>query len=199
VTFKQERVSRVGAQALLSFEQSLLQYLETNAALDQNDRALLLRWVDDGRANEVWETIRAYSEQHKGAMAPDASISLVQIILSVKKMAVLEDEIIREKDIERWRSWLVKTTKTVPIELLFPFLELVVERHRPIHTFVTSPRRVRSDKKGSRARTLFIRTVSAAVRDLTGRWLDKQVAVIAQIAFDVEDIDIETVRSARRE
>jgi hypothetical protein len=192
--------SRVGAQAVLSFEQSLVGYLETSAVLDQDDRALLLRWVEDGRANEVWDTFRAYYEQHKGATAPDAEISFIELILSAKKMAVTKSEMIREKDFARWRTRLVKAIKSAPDEVLFPFLELVIARYRSgLEPLLASPSRVRSDKNGSRAKTLFIRDVSAAVRELTGRRLDKEIAVITEIAFGIKDIDVDTVRKARAE
>jgi hypothetical protein len=36
------------------------------------------------------------------------------------------------------------------------------------------------------------------VNDTTGRWLDEQVAVIAQIAFDKRDINAEAIYAARR-
>jgi hypothetical protein len=196
VISKQQRTSRVGAQAVLPFEQSLLRYLQTNTALDQDDRALLLRWIEDGRANEVWDTIRAYYEQHKDATVLDAEISFITLILSAKKIAVVMNEIIREKDLAGWRSRFIKAIKIAPDELLLPFLEFVIERYRPLLELAPSMR-VRSDKNGSRARTLFIRTISAGVRKLTGRWLDKEIAVITEIAFGIEDIDVDTVRKAR--
>ena len=41
------------------------------------------------------------------------------------------------------------------------------------------------NKGGSRARTYFIREVSRCfIRDVTGRWLDEQVAMITAIAFN---------------
>jgi hypothetical protein len=36
------------------------------------------------------------------------------------------------------------------------------------------------------------------VNDITGKRLDEQVAVIAQIAFDDRDIDAEAIHAARR-
>ncbi len=57
---------------------------------------------------------------------------------------------------------------------------------------------VRSDQNGSRARTYFIREVSGGIRDLTGKWLDKQVAVITDIAFNTGDIiSVDSVRKTR--
>ncbi len=189
-------VSNRSAQTGLSFQQSLLRYLENDAALDQGDRALLLRWAEDGRANEVWDTILAYCFKHNGGTI--LASSFIGFVLSAKKMAVLEDEIISEKDVARWRRWFLGKIKTLPDDMLFPFLELVIARHGPaFRSFVSSPRDVRSDRSGSRPKTLFIRAISSFVRDFTGKRLDKEVAVITEIAFDIESVDADTVRKAR--
>ena len=63
---------------------------------------------------------------------------------------------------------------------------------------VISPPRVRSDHNGSRAKTYFIREVSGFIHDITGRWLDEQVAMIAAIAFNT-DVSSDAVRKARSE
>jgi len=57
---------------------------------------------------------------------------------------------------------------------------------------------IRSDKDGSRARTLFLRDFSNQVRDRAGFWLDEEVAHIAGVVFDRE-IDPAQVRQARRQ
>ncbi len=53
----------------------------------------------------------------------------------------------------------------------------------------------RSDKDGSRRRTIFSRELSHHLRDLTGRWHDEEVGALCGIALGGE-VD---VRSARRE
>jgi hypothetical protein len=57
---------------------------------------------------------------------------------------------------------------------------------------------IRSDKDGSRARTLFLRDFSNSVHDCTGFWMDAQVAAIANAVFNREDIEPEHVHQARR-
>lgn len=56
---------------------------------------------------------------------------------------------------------------------------------------------IRSDRKGSRGRTLFLRDLSALVRDLTGRWMDSEVAAIASAVLGCP-IDTEQVRNTNR-
>jgi hypothetical protein len=56
----------------------------------------------------------------------------------------------------------------------------------------------RSDKRGSRARSFFIREASILVRSLTGKWLDAEVATLTEIVFDVEAVSAEAVRAARK-
>jgi len=57
----------------------------------------------------------------------------------------------------------------------------------------------RSDKGGSRARTLFIRDQSERIHHNTGQWLDAEVATLTEIVFDVHEIITEeSVRAARR-
>ena len=57
---------------------------------------------------------------------------------------------------------------------------------------------IRSDKDGSRVRTLFCRDFSNLVHDLTGYRMDEEVAHIAGVVFDRE-IDPAQVRQARRQ
>jgi hypothetical protein len=47
---------------------------------------------------------------------------------------------------------------------------------------------------------IFMNMVSNDLKGITGRWLDEEVAVLAEIAFDWPDvIDLEAVRWARRQ
>jgi hypothetical protein len=69
-----------------------------------------------------------------------------------------------------------------------------MERLRPSN--IALP--IRSDKDGSRVRTLFCRDFSNLVHDLTGYRMDEEVAHIAGVVFDRE-IDPAQVRQARRQ
>ena len=58
---------------------------------------------------------------------------------------------------------------------------------------------VRSDKGGSRKRTIFCRLLSRLYRRTTGRWHDAEVAALCNIAFDCDGTaTIETVKDARK-
>ena len=69
---KGEGSSYVGAQAVLPFADCLKCLLEIDIALDEDDRALLKRWLDRDRAGKVWSAIRAQAEQHEGPIGVDA-------------------------------------------------------------------------------------------------------------------------------
>jgi hypothetical protein len=52
----------------------------------------------------------------------------------------------------------------------------------------------------SQSHMIFMNMVSNDLKGITGRWLDEEVAVLAEIAFDWPDvIDLEAVRWARRQ
>jgi hypothetical protein len=196
----------VGVEAVLPFEEALEWCLQGNIALDEDDRSLLHRWSDDDRASKAWSTIRAHSEQHDGAIGLDAPIHFIIFILQMKKLAEEESRLnaagVRETTkLSKLRAQVTgevaRAAKKVPFENRGKFLECTGKRLQLPSIHISAPG-LRSDQKGSRARTYFIRAVSALVHDLTGRWLDEQVASITEIAFDKADIDTEAIRSARR-
>ena len=199
--------TRSERSALLPFEQWLRLYLENNRALDGNDRALLNRWLVDGRADEVWDVIRAHAEQHDGPTGEDAAIYFIIFVLAAKQLAERENELAhdlaakraeREELLGDLRKSIAEKIKTAPEDQLARWLEWAAVKLRSLPAIATSPPRVRSDRRAARAKTLFISDVSAAVQDITGKYLDEQVAIIAQIAFGVSDICADTVRKARR-
>ena len=87
----------------------------------------------------------------------------------------------------------------LPENKLVPFLEWALNTLRGLDPMITSQPTVRSDRNGSRARTLFMQDVSACVHDdLTGELLDEQVGIISEIVFNTPDIiSAEAVRHAR--
>jgi hypothetical protein len=56
---------------------------------------------------------------------------------------------------------------------------------------------VRSDRDGSRRRTIFCRVLSKLIHINFGRWHDAEVAALCGIAFDC-DVTIESVKDARK-
>ena len=90
MAFKSEGSAYVGAETVLPFKQCLAWYLQNNAALDEDDRALLKRWLHDDRASEAWSAIQAHSEKHVGPIGVDAPIYFIVFILEVKNAAEYE-------------------------------------------------------------------------------------------------------------
>jgi hypothetical protein len=203
-----------GAHAVLPFKQWLRLYAKNNwalhadgASLDSEDCALLKRWLADDRANEAWDVIRAHAEQHDGPIGEDAAIHFIVLVLGAKQSAEQENQLARDvaakraerkKGLRGLRKRIAQKIKTAPEDQLARWAKWTADTLSPLAPIATSPPRVRSNRRGSRAKTLFIRDVSAAVQDTTGKYLDEQVAIIAQIAFDDRDVDADTVRKARR-
>jgi hypothetical protein len=198
--------SHVGAEAVLPFA-DCLKCLFENYIAHEDDRALLKRWLDRDRKGTVWSAIRARAEQHEGPIGVDAPIYFIIFILEMKKAAEQEskanaDIAVMAAKIKKLKteftSKIGRDAKRVPFEKRAEFLKRAGKRLEGYPSAVISPPRVRSDKKGSRARTYFIREVSGYVHDVTGRWLDEQVGVITEIAFNTSEIiSGDTVRKAR--
>lgn len=196
--------SHVGAQRVLPFKQCLTWYLENNTVLGQDDRALLQRWLNDDRASEVWSAILAHSERHSGPIGVDAPIRFIIFVLVIKNAA--ERESARDAkvtagtaELKQARVKFDRRTKKLPFEKKLKIWAKAAKK-LGVSPLVMSRPRVRSDRNGSRARTYFIREVSGFIHHVTDRWLDTQVAVLTEIAFNTRDIISEdTVRKARSE
>jgi hypothetical protein len=204
---KGEASSHVGAQRVLPFKQCVAWYRQNNMALGEDDRALLQRWLDDNRASEVWSAIRAHAEQYDGPIGADAPIYFIVFILTAKRAADSESkanafvaaEIGEAKELKaEIQGKIARAAKQMPFENAAKFLEYTGKILQGCPSASIPKPRVRSDRGGSRARTYFIRDVSNCVHDITGRWMDEQVAAITEIAFDMNDtISIDSVRKAR--
>ena len=199
--------SHVGAQRVLPFNQCLIWYLENNAVLRQDDRALLQRWLDDDRASEVWSAILAHSERHSGPIGVDAPIHFIIFVLVTKNAAKRESAIDKvtagTAELKQLRVKFDRRAKKLSFEKKLEVWAKAAKELGVSPLVMARPAgqpRVRSDRNGSRARTYFIREVSGFIHDVTDRWLDQQVAVLTEIAFNTPDIISEdTVRKARSE
>lgn len=204
---KSQGSSHTGAQ-VVSIEQCIKWFFENDIPLNKDDCALLKRWFDDDRAGKVWSTIRAHAERQEGPFGADAPIYFINFILEVKRAA--EHESKRNADIAAMTAEIGKleieeakkicrVAKQVPSKERGAYLKRAGERLVKYPSADISPPRIRSDHDGSRARAYFMRDVSGYVCNVTGKWLDVQVAVLAQVAFGVDDdvVGAETVRKAR--
>ena len=163
------------------------------------------RWRDDPRSEEIWSVIGARAERHS---CPNASLatSFVEYVLDAKEAAEKENKLIpkivaakraREKALNEFRTRIARSVRELPEDKLVPFLQSALDKLRGLEPMVTSHPRVRSDRKGFRPMSLFIKDISRKMQKITGKFLDKAVAVITEIAFDKRDITTETVRKAR--
>jgi hypothetical protein len=202
----------VGEQRVFPLRECLEWYLDNSylPPLRNDDRALLERWREHPDAEKIWNTIRAHSEHHSGPIGINAANHFIRFILTMKYQAERESELnaksvviaeVKKAEAE-FRRKLVQNVREMPDHVLPEFLEETGKRLRQRRPEETSPvishSRVRSDKNGSRARTYFIREVSGFIHDISGRWLDGEVATITGIAFDM-DISDDAVRRARSE
>ena len=175
--------------------------------LAKDDRALLERWLEHPDAEKIWNTIRAHSEKHEGPIGIDAAGGFILLILKMKHAAEAESAMNVEIAAKMAKAKKLKTevmgevarsAKQMPFEKRAEFLAGAGRLLQGCPSPVIPPRRIRSDRNGSRARTYFIQDLSGFIHDTTGRWLDEQVAIITAIAFNT-DISNDAVRKARLE
>lgn len=201
--------ARTKGAAFGSFR-DLLDSFATTAELNRGDRAHLRRWWDDGRANEEWDKIFRVAREHGKLVLPNL---FIREILTARPVA----EAISARGKYRWRhrAWAQK------MEILADFLEEpradgmppVFPRSRELakmlriaaqayrgHVEATryTPGVIRVSREAGAAE-IFASQVSHYLKEVTGLWLDDQVAVLTEIAFpDVGDVDPEHVKRLRR-
>ena len=176
--------------------------------LNKGDREHLKRWADDDRADEVWETINC-AIQERGLTFPDGFIEwwFIQEILGQRRLAESIGSFRKQRDVyRRYAAQLQdaanllreKPPDGIQRDELARKLEDVAEQYQ---TFVAvswdNPGVVRWTRQ-SKQSDIFISSLSNIMKDLAGRWLDDEVAVLTQIAFDDPDIDNDQVIWIRR-
>jgi hypothetical protein len=199
-----KEISSSGARDAVPIKQCIKWYLENNIVLSNDDRALLKRLFTDFRTEHVWSTIRAHAERRDGRpFDGDAPIEFIITVLQLKKAAEQESQmnadiaiiVAEKKRLEpKATRRLERKARQVPLEKKAEFWKRALAGYP---SAAISPPLVRSDEKGSRVRTYFMRDLSASVHDITGRWLDEQVAVITELAFGGEGVSSDAVRKAR--
>jgi hypothetical protein len=170
-----------------------------------HDAAHLKRWLNDPRAEDIYEKICG-EQFHKQAAA-----TLIAATLNCRRLAEQSDQL--NKDIpalEKKTKALAPKAKKRELKKLANseisperfaarrgIIEAIAARAgAKVRDDVVS---VRSDEKGTRKRTLFCRFLSLALHDETGQWHDAEVAALCDIAFGGKEISLDMVRSARRE
>ena len=174
--------------------------------LDNVDHAVLHRWENDDQALDALRDILASGETIQAPTNALEIAAFIKLVLKIKRYAERTDRdsaVLAKLDREKkrilagtWKS-LSRTfakKKRIPPMAVAKILADLYEGEN-----ATSPQLpVRSNSKGSRIRTLFLRELSLAVRDNFGvGWMDTEVAAIASMVLEYE-IDAEHVRNARR-
>jgi hypothetical protein len=175
-----------------SFKDTVTDVLKGNP-LSEGERNFLIRLHDDDRADEIWQ------ELHSGAFDSLRAHSFIIEILALRQLAEHFDQVNKKvsaanrarkkagagEAIKRLtelstQGFVIRSEGALlGLETLEPFLA------------------VRSDKRGTRRRTIFCRFASTLLRSDT-RWHDKEVAALCEIAFNCEgDVTVDMVRSAR--
>jgi hypothetical protein len=162
----------------------------------------LQRWRDDGRAAEIWEAL------HPNRLDPRGMSRFILTVLELRGMTRALDQLNKKiSKLKRSLKKLAPKERRRAIRLLasgelspqeFAVLEASFKEAETGRAtdFLEPIFAVRSDEHGTRQCTIFCRLVSDLVRQ-TGRWHDKEVAGLAEIALNRKDITTEMVRHYR--
>jgi hypothetical protein len=176
--------------------------------LSSEDSAHLKRWARDDRADEVWNTIHRAAQSHG---TPPPMLVLIQETLGARELAKSMNH--RRKNRKQYREradQMVRIAKFLraPVPygvLLIPTaMELargLDEAAQKCREYVAVSRNLSGLlqwTRESKPRDVFISILSHDLHGLTGRWLDHEVAVLAEIAFDEAEIDDDQVIWVRR-
>lgn len=189
-----------------SFKAALISYAET-PGLTPKDRAHLQRWSDDDRADEVWQTIDCAA--HK--LLP-RNVFITEI-LAVRRVA--EGIAGREKYRDHYRRYarqmeeiaeFLRKRHPAGMPPTLPRSEelarMLDDAARAFRMEVDPSRDIPGVVKVTRksdAPDVFASQVSNYLKDITGRWLDDDVAVLTEIAFEkIGDVESEQVKWLHR-
>jgi len=192
-----------------SFKAALNSYTES-PGLSSDDHAHLQRWADDDRAEEVWQIIERAAQVNK---TPLPAGVFIREILAARPVAIAIGH--RRKYRERYCKQ-AEQMKRIAKFLRAPhpygmppypngteLARMLDDAARYFAKQVEVSRNLPGAVKLSRESdplTVFMNMVSNDLNNITGCWLDKEVAVLTEIAFDSpEVIEPEDVRWTRRQ
>jgi len=187
-----------------SFESVLRKYKKSSAS-SPDDLAHLQRWINDPRTEEVWESVRS-----NNALLPPETFIID--ILGARRVAIAIGQ--RGKLRKRYRNAADEMERVAkflrkPHPYGMPSYPRSSELARMLDDAASYFRKevepsrnmpgVLKFSRKAQPHTIFMSMVSNDLKGKTGPWLDEEVAVLAEIAFDLPDaIDPEAVRRARR-
>jgi hypothetical protein len=174
-----------------------------------DDRAHLQRWADDDRAEEVWHKIERAAQRNNVKLPAK---HFIRDILAARPvaMAIGQRRELREQyrkaadEMVRIARFLRKrhpygmapypggTKLAEMLDAAATYFRKAVEPSRNLPGILKFNRKSKPDK-------IFMSMVGNDVKKITGLWLDEEVGVLAEIAFDSPDVvDAEAARRARR-
>jgi hypothetical protein len=176
--------------------------------LSRADVAHLKRWMVDERAGEVWDGIKRAANKH-GIFLPPRFF--IQEVLGARHIATSMGH--RRKHRQRYRKYAAQIEKVVTILreplpnglLLIPTgqelaekLDEVARRYRDYVAVARNNDRGLQWTRESRPAQVFMSFLSKDLKGITGKWLDYEVAVLTEVAFNEPEIDTDKVLWARR-
>ena len=176
--------------------------------LSAADRAHLKRWAEDERADKVWSTINSAAKR-RGRLLPVRFF--IQEILGAREIAKSIDH--RKKNRARYLKRAAQMMEVAgflrePIFYGLPLIpsgprlaRMLDEAARTYRDYVAVSRNEGGGLKWSRQSKpihVFMRQVSDDLKEMTGRWLDHEVAILTEIAFNNMEIDDDQVLWVRR-
>jgi hypothetical protein len=178
--------------------------------LGSDVRAHLQRWINDDRAEQIWEKIQSAARSNDLWLPPG---TLITEILGARRVAIAIRH--RGKLRQRYRNAAGEMERVAkflrkPHPYGMPSYPRSSELARMLDDAASYFRKVVEPSRNvpgvlkfsrqARSHTIFMSSVSNYLKGITGRWLDKEVGVLTEIAFDLPDhIDPEEVRGARRQ
>jgi hypothetical protein len=176
--------------------------------LNRADLAHLKRWADDERADEVWGTINSAAKK-RGLLLP--ARFFIQEVLGARDIAESIEH--RRKHRDRYRKYAAQMEKDAKVLrqrlpnglTLIPsgddLARMLDDAARTYRDYVAVSRNLSGVIKWtrqSRPLHVLISQLSNTLHGITGRWLDHEVAVLTEIAFDKGEIDDDQVIWVRR-
>jgi hypothetical protein len=187
-----------------------LREYKKSSASGSDDRAHLQRWIDDDRTEQVWDKIQCAARSNNLWLPPKI---LITDILAARRVAIATGH--RGKLRERYRNAADEMQRLAEfLRKPHPYgmpgypqstkLARMLDAAASYFRGEVEPSRnvpgVLKFGRQSQPHMIFMSMVSNDLKGITGRWLDEQVGVLAEIAFDSHDIiDAEAVRWVRRQ
>ncbi len=176
--------------------------------LSQADIAHLKRWAEDERADEVWNTIKG-AAQKRSRVIPGPFF--IQEVLGGRDIATSINH--RRKYRERYLKHATRMAEIAKVLRgrlpngfpLIPTGEELAERldgaagaYRDYVAVARNQDRGIKWTRQSKPTHVFMSLLSNDLKGITGKWLDYEVSVLTEIAFDKLEIDADKVIWARR-